>query len=270
VGLACDRGHWPPGGYVEGALTTRSSPAARKPTHELDRTGRLAPPIPAVARERRFLDLVLTAPIFVVYHLGVVFLDVRNGLDPITDLMLAALERSLLLYLGVTLFVGLALAIGVRIAGLTRAFHPARFGLRIGEAILYAIAMAVVAKSVAAYTLGPKGVPTSPLASVILSFGAGFYEEIAFRVILFGAGAWFIRRSMRGLRAVFAEIVWALVAAFAFSAIHYVGALSDPFRLGSFVFRATCGVVLTLIYRLRGFAAAVWTHALYDVGVMVF
>ena len=30
------------------------------------------------------------------------------------------------------------------------------------------------------------------------------------------------------------------------------------------------GLVLTLIYATRGFAAAVWTHALYDVWVLVF
>lgn len=32
----------------------------------------------------------------------------------------------------------------------------------------------------------------------------------------------------------------------------------------------TCGLVLTAIYAFRGFAPAVWTHALYDVWVMVF
>jgi len=30
------------------------------------------------------------------------------------------------------------------------------------------------------------------------------------------------------------------------------------------------GLALTLIFATRGFAAAVWTHALYDVWVLVF
>jgi hypothetical protein len=63
--------------------------------------------------------------------------------------------------------------------------------------------------------------------------------------------------------------VWALVSAAIFSGVHYVGALGDTFAVGSFVFRFVLGLALTLIYVLRGFAAAVWTHALYDAWVLV-
>ncbi len=244
---------------------------SRKPephARELDRSAALAPPAAPEARERRFLDLLLTAPVFVVYHLGVVFLDVRNGFDPITDAMLGLLERSLGLYLLLTFGLAAALAITVRVLGYTKELHPKRMALRLGEALVYAFVMAVVARNVASYTLGAK-MTHSPPAAIVMSFGAGFYEEIAFRVILFGAGVWVIRRFTKGWRAIGWEIGWALCAACAFSAVHYVGALSDPLRVGSFIFRATCGVVLTVVYRLRGFAAAVWTHALYDVAVMI-
>ncbi len=54
----------------------------------------------------------------------------------------------------------------------------------------------------------------------------------------------------------------------AFSGWHYVGALGDPFDLQSFAFRAVCGLFLTMIFAFRGFAPAVWTHAIYDVWVM--
>jgi hypothetical protein len=238
-----------------------------KATRELDRKPKPGQPD---VRERRFADLLLTAPIFVVYHLGVVFLDVRNGLDPLTDLVLSVLHRSLLAYLGLTLGLALAIALAARLLGVSKRLRPAWMALRIGEAFAYAIVMAVVARSVASHTLGPKGVPGNPAASLVMSFGAGFYEEIAFRVILFGGVVWLVRRAIKGPRAIGVEIVWALIAALCFSAIHYVGALGDSFTIGSFVFRATCGLVLTAVYRLRGFATAVWTHALYDVGVMVF
>ena len=77
---------------------------------------------------------------------------------------------------------------------------------------------------------------------------------------LFGAGQ---------MRTVVATVIWAVASAVAFSAWHYVGPLSDPFHLQSFVFRAVCGLVLTTIFAFRGFAPAVWTHALYDIWVMV-
>lgn len=234
-----------------------NSPA--KPVDERTRRG---------TSEDRFGDLLLTAPVFLVYHLGVVFLEVRNGFDPITDVLLLVLHRSLGIYLGLTLGLGLALVLAVRWFGLTRAFQPVRLALRLGEATVYAVIMALVARNVAAFTLGPRESP-GPVAAVVLSFGAGFYEEIAFRVILFGLGAWIIGKTQKGVRAVGLEIGWAVVAATAFSAVHYVGSLSDSFSLKSFVFRLTCGLVLTAIYRTRGFAAAVWTHALYDVGVML-
>lgn len=196
------------------------------------------------------------------------FLSVRNGFDPITDLLLALLQRSLGLYLGLTLGLAVALVLAVRWLGLSRSFQPLRLSMRLGEAVVYAVVMALVARNVAAFTLGPRVSP-GPIAAVVLSFGAGFYEEIAFRVVLFGVGAFVIGKTQKGARALGLEVGWAFVAAAAFSAVHYVGSLSDDFSLKSFVFRLTCGLVLTAVYRLRGFATAVWTHALYDVGVMM-
>jgi hypothetical protein len=63
---------------------------------------------------------------------------------------------------------------------------------------------------------------------------------------------------------------WAFVAAGMFSAMHYIGPMSDDFDLKSFVFRWVLGMTLTVIYVFRGFAAAVWAHSFYDVWVMVF
>jgi len=64
-------------------------------------------------------------------------------------------------------------------------------------------------------------------------------------------------------------VVWAVVSAAAFSGMHYVGALGDRFDMRSFVARGVLGLALTLVYALRGFGAAVWTHALYDMWVLV-
>jgi hypothetical protein len=104
-------------------------------------------------------------------------------------------------------------------------------------------------------------------------------------VILFGLGAkalvWLFGKERVDLagttaphRFSFRSLVimgsWAVVCALVFSEIHYVGAMSDSFQLTSFTFRAVLGLLLTLIFVTRGFAAAVWTHAIYDVWVLVF
>ena len=118
---------------------------------------------------------------------------------------------------------------------------------------------------------------------LVTSLGAGFYEELTFRVLLFGVGAkvlvWLFAHQPYGVvgnepkrlgwRGVLVALLWAFVAAGVFSGVHYVGALGDSFQLQSFVFRVVLGLVLTLIFVFRGFAAAVWAHAVYDIWVLV-
>ena len=55
------------------------------------------------------------------------------------------------------------------------------------------------------------------------------------------------------------------VSSVIFSAVHYLPPLGDAFTLSSFVFRVLCGVAFALVFQLRGFALAAWTHTLYDV-----
>jgi len=180
-------------------------------------------------------DLGLTLPIFLVYHLGVVFLPVRNAADPVTRELRALANQSLPLYAGLTLAVGAALVAVLVTLGRGQSMEKSRFVLVAIEGTLYAILMRFAgAYVVGSLRLQPGELPSGMFSGVILSLGAGFYEEIAFRVGLFG-----------------------------------LGALGDGFSIESFVFRTVCGLVLTAIYVFRGFAPAVWTHALYDVWVMV-
>ena len=217
-------------------------------------------------------DLGLTLPLFLVYHLGVVFLNVRNAADPVTRELRVLAHQSLPLYAGLTLAVGAAMVAVLVTLGRGKALHKKRFAFIAVEGALYAVLM----RFAGAYVVGslrlgpPPGVPTGTFASVVMALGAGFYEEIAFRVGLFGLGAMLLKGVFgNGILRTVLTIGWAVMAAAVFSGWHYVGALGDGFSLPSFVFRMVCGLVLTAIYFFRGFAPAVWTHALYDVWVMV-
>jgi hypothetical protein len=92
-----------------------------------------------------------------------------------------------------------------------------------------------------------------------------------FRVGLFAGGFKLLKIlfPLEGLKKAVVASSWALVSAVIFSLWHYVGPLGDPLDAHSFVFRAVCGLVFVLIFAFRGFAPAVWTHALYDVWVLV-
>ena len=216
-------------------------------------------------------DLALTVPIFVGYHIGVIFLPVRNAADLVTRELVSLADHNLLAYGGLTLAIGAVYA-GVLVAlGRGHAFKPGRFVVVGLEGVVYAVAMRLIAGYVVGSVFLAAGIE-SRFAGLVMSLGAGFYEEVAFRVVLYGLGA-------RALITLFPmpipahesmiRVGWAVVAAAVFSGWHYVGALGDPFDLKSFTFRFVCGLVFTAIYVFRGFAPAVWTHTLYDIWVLV-
>ena len=230
-------------------------------------------------------ELALVLPVFVVYQLGVVFLNVRNATDLVTSRLLEVSGGDRLLYLGLTASIGVVLAAVFAVLGRGQALQGRKVLQIVIEGAAYAIAMSAVTSWIVGKLFA--GVParaavSGPFTGLVMSLGAGFYEELAFRAILFGLGSkvlvWLFARQKVALvghaprlsvKAIAIMAVWALACAAAFSGMHYVGPLGDPFELKSFVARAVLGLSLTLVYLMRGFAAAVWTHALYDVWVLV-
>ena len=98
---------------------------------------------------------------------------------------------------------------------------------------------------------------------LMLSLGAGLYEELFFRVLLVGglaAGARIVLGFSKRLSAILAAVTGALI----FSAFHYIGPYGDELQLQSFLFRALSGLAFSGLYLLRGFGITAWTHALYD------
>jgi hypothetical protein len=229
-------------------------------------------------------ELALTLPVFLGYQVGVVFLRVRNATDLVTSRLLELSHGDRLLYLEIT--AGLGAVLFAIFAVLGRG-HPLRVSKLVQIAIegaVYAYAMASAASWVVGKLFaGPRpDAAGGPLTGVVMSLGAGFYEELAFRVVLFGLGAkvlvWLLtgqrlglveRSAFPGFRAAGIIALWALVSAAIFSGMHYLGPMGDAFDARSFVARGVLGLALTLVYVLRGFAAAVWTHALYDIWVLV-
>lgn len=229
----------------------------------------------APKRSDPWSDLALTLPIFVGYHLGVAFLPMRNAADVVTKELVTLADNNLAAYGGLTLAIGVLFVSVLFVLGKGHKFEASRFGLVAAEGLFYALVMGSVASFlVGKLHLDAGGPPEiGAFAGFVMSLGAGFYEEIAFRVILFGLGAKVLRLFAEPISDERARLIafgWAIVCAVVFSGWHYVGAFGDPFELRSFVFRTVCGLAFTLIYTLRGFAPAVWTHVIYDIWVLVF
>lgn len=228
-------------------------------------------------------SLLFAIPLLLLYEAGALWLA-RSGAAPLrngADVLL----RALLALGGVrgTIAVSALLiaASGVLIA-FERRRHPVplRAGVFAGmlaESTALALALGMVVGTATQWLLDGMGllltadagpVATLPLReAMVLSLGAGIYEELVFRVLLVGGFAWAFRAS--GFARATSGWVAALLAAAIFSAFHYVGPYADAWALPSFAFRFLAGLVFSALFLLRGFGIAAWTHALYDLFLFV-
>ncbi len=199
---------------------------------------------------------------------------VRNGADVLLKSLFVALGgRDGLVVFGLLLVGGAVLLVVRDLRRSGERLYPAVFAGMLVESGAYAAGFGFVVGWLTTLLLeGPRRLAVGGAAALdlhtqlVVSLGAGIYEELLFRVVLVGALMWGSRRLLRagrGLSAAIAVVVSALI----FSTFHYVGSLGDTFTLASFVFRAIAGVVFSVLYVTRGFGVTAWTHALYDLGL---
>jgi membrane protease YdiL (CAAX protease family) len=100
-------------------------------------------------------------------------------------------------------------------------------------------------------------------ARMVTFVGAGIYEELLFRLLLYSAV--FITLQVLLAPKMIAVPVAAAVSAAVFAAAHHVGPYGEPFKETVFVFRLLAGLYFAGLYQFRGFGIAVGAHACYDV-----
>lgn len=246
-----------------------------------------------LSRAHRY-SITFALPLFIAYEALAALLagstgGIRNGADAILRALfsLVAGANGPIVLTGVVILIGLALVVRDlrRTPGRLR---PGIFGRMLAESMVLALLFGIVVGTITAHLLGTldlaarggagmvsaviQGVPTSIEQSgvatrLMLSLGAGLYEELFFRVILVGALA-HVFRILAG-SAPLAGIGATVLGAFLFSAFHYIGPYGDPLELGSFTYRMIAGVAFSALYLIRGFGITAWTHALYDVYVLI-
>jgi hypothetical protein len=214
-------------------------------------------------------------PLLLLYellaHLVIGTSGIRNGAD--------VLLKSLFVLLGgghgLTIFAFLVVGTGLVLVALDwkrdGAPRVGYFAGMAGESVLYALLFGGVTSALTGLVLqGPRMLAVALPGNLdlgtelVISLGAGFYEELLFRVLLVAALA---RLALTGFgwRAGAAGAFATVVGAFIFSAFHYIGPFGDTLELASFTFRMIAGLLLSGLFLLRGFGIAAWTHALYDV-----
>ena len=227
-------------------------------------------------------SLLFALPLLVFYQVLAAMVPagpqggVRNGADVLLEAAFVWLAGSW----GPRIFMVCLIGVGIWLVARdlrTRPgpLSPVVFGTMLVESIALALAFGIVVGGLTAALLGgpPPAllVVSGPLSRgtlLMLSLGAGIYEELLFRVVLVGLFAWIARRVL-GWRPLTAGIVAAIAGALIFSAFHYIGPYGDPLDVYSFVFRTIAGLFFSGLYLLRGFGITAWTHALYDVFLLL-
>ena len=224
-------------------------------------------------------SILLAAPLLLVYEILAWLLSrpdapgVRNG----ADVMLKSVFVQVGGRNGLIVFEVLLVLIAATLVARDWRRHPGPlrwqvFPLMLVESVLYAVIVGVLLRYATAavlhfFTLArPGGISVS--TRLMVSLGAGIYEELLFRVILVGALSMLAIRGF-GWKSRGAGAFAVLASALIFSAFHYIGSLGDTLQWSSFIFRFLAGLVFSTLYVFRGFGITAWTHALYDVLVTI-
>jgi len=221
-------------------------------------------PAPYAAASRDVaVGFVFIVPLIVVYEVGVMLEpSARNGADPLFRQMLwrfgtmgMAILHLLLLAL---LFLSLSRATAARRG------RPGIYGAMLFESLLWALVLRGAATLASARLLA-----LPPFArTIVLSAGAGVYEEVVFRAGLLGGLLLVLRRWLGAPRG-FAAALALLLSAALFSLAHH-GIGGELWDENVFLFRAFMGLALGAIFLARGLGIAVYAHALYNVIVLSF
>ena len=241
----------------------------------------------AASRAPRY-SLIFALPLFLLYEGLAAALAGTSGAGQVRNAADVALKTPFLIFSGARgslAFFATVVAVFVFFVARDMKKHkerlrPRTFLLMLGESAVLALLLGIVVGTLTQRLLAGLSAlsaqtgDASPLAGMsagtrlMLALGAGLYEELLFRVLLVGgiaSGLGFFLGGRNWLTGTIAAVVGALV----FSAFHYIGQYGDRFTLASFTYRAIAGLVFSALYLVRGFGITAWTHALYDVYVMV-
>lgn len=219
------------------------------------------------------VSAAVTIPLLLLYNLGLLVPGNRemNAADLLSFAVTNAGGPKVFLAVnGVLLVSSLILIVVLIRKGLFRPGHWFLLGL---EGLMYGLLLGhgVVWVLGQSHVLAVAGAPQRGILQVLsLSAGAGYWEELVFRLLLVG-GPIALAGRLATRSPLAARIVTGCLAvtisSFLFSLAHYIG--SESFEPYSFWYRTLSGYVFAAIFLTRGFGVAAYTHFLYDVIVML-
>lgn len=250
-----------------------------------------------------FNSLVLVLPLFVLYQIGILATGgIRNGVDFVTRGLMSLVGGQMLWYVAIQVAVLVGFVGALFSMRKDNQFEPRYYPWILLESTVYAFlfggtvnlmmhslgldVLLLIPDSIAGFfhsntdavqAAAQEGVALAkngsaqqgPFVGLVMSAGAGLYEELVFRLFMMGGIFWAMQR-LGQQKTWLAAFVAVVVSSLIFSGIHHIGSLGDDWDMGVFLFRFFAGVLLAVIFHLRGFAVAAYTHAIYDMLILVF
>ena len=217
--------------------------------------------------------LVFLLPLLGVYELGVAAIQAANPGGPQVKLVAEDLLERFLAACGATGYHLPALAV-VAILLSWQIFSrepwkvnwPTILGMT-GESVLLAFPLLALNYAIGHVSMGHLAAAEQSAGwfdQLILSIGAGIYEELLFRLMLISLLSFVLVDLLRipkqyGLAAVI------VLSSLAFAMQHQVPIGRETYVPVRFAFRMLAGGFLASVFVLRGFAVAVGCHAFYDI-----
>ena len=220
-----------------------------------------------------YYSVVSALPLLVVYEILVIMTQSRYwGIRNAADMWIRTFLMAFDLRAQHLTFVMIGIAFALIPVAKTRSYGVKLkanfFLLMLAEAFTYSLVLGGVLQSILRLSgLAAGGPGNGALQNFALSLGAGLFEEIIFRVLLLNLIFFLLNYIFKNK--VTTAVISVLAASFLFSLSHYIGSMADSWELYSFMFRWIAGMIFTVLYFIRGFAITAYTHALYDIWVLV-
>ena len=213
-------------------------------------------------------SFIITLPIFLIYELGIFWMRniefnyIQNGADVLIEQTILKLGFDVI-YVSSIIFLFILLII---IYYQKRHFNSLSIsrpylGVMFLESMVYASILFFLMGNLYLMDASTNDI----YCNMILSLGAGIYEELIFRVLLIYISYQSIKFLFR-LSKFSANFYAVIFSAILFSLFHFIGA--ESFNQEAFAVRFIAGIFLASLYVQRGFGITAITHSFYDIFVI--
>ena len=226
-----------------------------------------------VSTSSLFYSFLFTLPLFLIYEVGLILssrddmVQMRNGADALLRQILSTVGLHGFYWMGGIFFLGILLVFfSKRKSWQKRELSFNYLAFMSFESFIYAYLLFIFMSNVHLLLMNPSG--HYLVQQVTLAIGAGLYEEILFRVLLITSIARILCFIFQW-DATTGKWIAMIISAGIFSSFHFIGEFGDYYSFNIFMVRFFAGIILGILYFFRGFGIVSWSHALYDLIVLI-